>query len=258
MKTPRSGSVPSFWKLITQASFHGRGPPPKSFMMWLLTRPMAAAQAGALAGMGAEAVAIDMFASPVFSSVPLRGEKLWMSPTAAVSFLCSGSQNSLTPAADSLSSPVFSSRFVMMFSFRFQRGEDGKMRSLKLMLSPQNLCGAFADNDAGSHGVAGRHARHDRSIGNTQVFDSIDLEVGVYDQHGVTPHFGGTRLMPVGTSCIANECFKCRPFQIGRHHLALGERAKRSRVAYLAAKFHTDDRGSKIVWMGQRIFLDLD
>jgi hypothetical protein len=25
MKTPRSGIVPSFWKLIIQASFHGRG-----------------------------------------------------------------------------------------------------------------------------------------------------------------------------------------------------------------------------------------
>jgi hypothetical protein len=53
-------------------------------------------------------------------------------------------------------------------------------------------------NDAGSHGVAGCYAGHDGSIGNTQIFDSIELEIGVYDGHGVTPHFGGTRLMPEG------------------------------------------------------------
>src|SRR5258708_9045480 len=31
----------------------------------------------------------------------------------------------------------------------------------------QDFSGALADNDAGSHGVAGRYAWHHRSIGNT-------------------------------------------------------------------------------------------
>jgi hypothetical protein len=125
---------------------------------------MAAAQADALAEVGADAVTIDMLASPVFSSIPPRGEELWMTLTPAAPFLCSGSLNPLTPAADSLRSLVFSSRFAMKFSFRFQRGEDGKKRSSKLMLGPQDLCGAFANSDARSHGVAGRHARHSRSV----------------------------------------------------------------------------------------------
>jgi hypothetical protein len=55
-----------------------------------------------------------------------------MTLTPAAAFLCSGSQNPLTPAADSLRALVFSSRFAMKFSFRFQRGEDGKKRSSKL------------------------------------------------------------------------------------------------------------------------------
>ena len=50
----------------------------------------------------------------------------------------------------------------------------------------------------------------------------------------------------------------CRPFQIARHHLALGERAKRSRVADFPTKFQTDHRGLQIVGVRQRVFLDLD
>src|SRR6266404_3601356 len=65
MKPTRSGSVPSFWKLITQATFHRRAPPPRSWM----TRSMTTAPAGALAGIGGEDV-VDMFAS-VFSPVPV-------------------------------------------------------------------------------------------------------------------------------------------------------------------------------------------
>jgi hypothetical protein len=55
------------------------------------------------------------------------------------------------------------------------------------------------------------HARHDGSIGNAQVFDSIDLEITVYHRYGITPHFGRVRLMSLGTGCVANEVFKCRP-----------------------------------------------
>ena len=48
------------------------------------------------------------------------------------------------------------------------------------MIGFQYFSGALADNDAGSHGVACRHARHNRGVGNTQVFDSVDLEIAVY------------------------------------------------------------------------------
>jgi hypothetical protein len=63
------------------------------------------------------------------------------------------------------------------------------------------LCSAFsvsplADNDAGSHRIARRHARHYGYVGDAQVFNSIDLEVGVPDRHGATSHLGRAALMP--------------------------------------------------------------
>src|ERR1700739_920394 len=69
---------------------------------------------------------------------------------------------------------------------------------LKLVIGYQYFSGAFADNDAGSHRVTCRYARHNGSIGNAQAFDPIDLEIGVYYRDGITSHLGSTRLMPVG------------------------------------------------------------
>jgi hypothetical protein len=48
---------------------------------------------------------------------------------------------------------------------------------LQLMVDPQDLSGTLANDHTGSHGIAGGHARHDGSIGNTPVFDSIDLRL---------------------------------------------------------------------------------
>src|ERR1700730_1809864 len=115
------------------------------------------------------------------------------------------------------------------------------------MIGSEYFYGAFADNDAGSHGIAGRHSWHNRGVGNTQVFDSIDLEVGVYDRHGVTPHLGGTALMPPAESSIADEVIQRRPVQVAGHHLSLNEWAKRGGVADLTAEFHTGHQGMKIV-----------
>src|SRR5260221_13451393 len=97
------------------------------------------------------------------------------------------------------------------------------------MISSQYFSGALADNDAGSHGVAGGHARHDGSIGNTQVFDSIDFEVGVYDGHGITAQLGGTRLMAVGYECIPDEVVQFGPVHDNLDHLALHESAENER-----------------------------
>src|SRR5260221_1838517 len=110
------------------------------------------------------------------------------------------------------------------------------------MISSQYFSCALADNDTGSHGVAGRHARHDGSVGNTQAFDSIDFEVAINYRHGIASHLGGIRLMPVGNDRIPDEVCQCSPFQVTRHHLALGERTKCGGVAYLAAELHTSYR----------------
>jgi hypothetical protein len=47
------------------------------------------------------------------------------------------------------------------------------------MFRPQNICGTLADDDAGSHRVAGCHAWHDRPICNTKVFESIDFKAAI-------------------------------------------------------------------------------
>ena len=65
------------------------------------------------------------------------------------------------------------------------------------MVGFQYFSGALADDDAGSHGVAGRYARHDGCIGNTQTCDSIDFKIAINHRHGITSHLGGTRLMMV-------------------------------------------------------------
>jgi hypothetical protein len=48
------------------------------------------------------------------------------------------------------------------------------------MIGFQYFAGAFADNNAGSHYVGYRRARHDGTMGETHVFDSIGLELGIY------------------------------------------------------------------------------
>ena len=48
------------------------------------------------------------------------------------------------------------------------------------MIGFQYFFGALADNDAGGHGVAGCHPWHDGSIGDTQILDPIDFEIGIY------------------------------------------------------------------------------
>src|SRR5260221_10276719 len=117
------------------------------------------------------------------------------------------------------------------------------------MIGSEYFSGAFADNDAGSHGVACRHARHNRGVGNTQVFDSVDLEIAVYHRQWVTSHLGGTALMPPAESSIADEVLQRRPVQVAGHHLSLNEWAKRGGVADLTAEFDTGHQGMKIVWL---------
>src|SRR5258708_13346509 len=91
------------------------------------------------------------------------------------------------------------------------------------MIGFQYFSGALANNDAGSHGVTCRHTRHNGTISNTQIFDPVDLAVGVYNRHGITSHLGSTRLMPVGNHSIPDEAFSLSPFQVTRHHPPLLE-----------------------------------
>jgi hypothetical protein len=75
------------------------------------------------------------------------------------------------------------------------------------MLRLQHLSATFADDDAGGHRVPGCHAWQNRSVSDTKIVDSIDLEVTVYDGHGIASHFGGTCLMGVSRGSISDEVF---------------------------------------------------
>jgi hypothetical protein len=83
------------------------------------------------------------------------------------------------------------------------------------VLVPQGIGRTLADDDAGSHGIAGGHARHDRAVGNAKVFDPIDLKLNVYDRHRIASHFRGTRLMVVSGGRIANEVMLFGPVSHG-------------------------------------------
>jgi hypothetical protein len=47
------------------------------------------------------------------------------------------------------------------------------------VLGLEDLCGAFADDDAGGHGVSGGDAGHDRPVSDTEVVDSIDFQLAI-------------------------------------------------------------------------------
>ena len=50
-----------------------------------------------------------------------------------------------------------------------------------VMVRFQNLASTLTDDDAGCHGVASHDARRDRSVGNPQVIDAINLQAVIHD-----------------------------------------------------------------------------
>src|ERR1700744_1057890 len=95
------------------------------------------------------------------------------------------------------------------------------------VLGLEDLSCAFADDDAGGHGVAGGDAGHDRSVGDTKLFYPKDFQAAVDDRHGVLAHLGGAALVPVGRGGIANEVFELSTLEVARHGFAFGEGAER-------------------------------
>jgi hypothetical protein len=51
---------------------------------------------------------------------------------------------------------------------------------LEPMLSTEELGGPLANDDAGSHGVAGGYPWQDRAIGHPQVGDAIDVQLAIH------------------------------------------------------------------------------
>src|ERR1700742_3754748 len=81
----------------------------------------------------------------------------------------------------------------------------------------------FANDDAGCHGIACRHPRHDRAISDTQALDAVDPERTVYHRTFITPHLGRARVMMIRSRGVAYEIFKLIWRTRTGHDLALRE-----------------------------------
>jgi hypothetical protein len=64
------------------------------------------------------------------------------------------------------------------------------------MLRPEDLSGAFADDAQGAMVLPRRHARHDGSIGDTQVFD--------FQHHSAGFHVAQEAFVPVVEDHLKN------------------------------------------------------
>src|SRR5215467_4611988 len=60
----------------------------------------------------------------------------------------------------------------------------------QLVFDSQDVCCTLTADYAGSHGVAGCHAWHDRSIRDAKTVDAVDFKVAMHHTHGLPPHFG--------------------------------------------------------------------
>src|SRR6266446_1122782 len=136
-------------------------------------------------------------------------------------------------------------------------GERGMACSYGVILL-QDLSCALADDNAGCHCVARRHAGHDGTVCDAKVVDSIDPEIAIDDCHGVAAHLGGTGLMPVRGDALADKVLEFCALHISWHHLALGEAVKGGGVTDLPTEFDARDRSLQIVRVTQKRCLDLN
>ena len=83
----------------------------------------------------------------------------------------------------------------------------------------------------GRHRVAGRYARHNGSICNTEARHTVDLQFAIDHRHGITAHFCGARLAPEGAKPVAKETFQLCLVERARCNLAPRERPQSSGVA---------------------------
>jgi hypothetical protein len=84
---------------------------------------------------------------------------------------------------------------------------------LELVPCFQDFCRTFTNHDTGGHGVAGRHARHDGTIRNAKIFDSVDFEIAINHGQGVSAHLGGTGFVLEARRSIPDEGFEFGVFE---------------------------------------------
>src|ERR687885_603489 len=124
------------------------------------------------------------------------------------------------------------------------------------MFEMENFRCPLPDDHAGSHRVTGRYSRHNRSISDPEIVDSIHSQVAIHHRHRISTHLRGAGLVPETCRSIPNKAFEFGPFQITWHYFALDERTQRSGVTDFAAEFYTGDRGFEIIRVRQRVCIN--
>src|SRR6201996_7393726 len=113
--------------------------------------------------------------------------------------------------------------------------------------------GAFTDDHAGCHRVTTGDSGHDGTIGDTQVFDTKDLEGTVDDGEAVTSHLCRANLVPEAQRTVAHIGHQLLALEIARHDLTLDEWAQRRRIPEFTHILNTFHCKSQVVGMPQAV-----
>ena len=118
--------------------------------------------------------------------------------------------------------------------------------------------GAFADDDAGRHGVPGRHSRHDRGVRDPEALDPMDLKRRVHDRHFVEPHSRGSALVPERDEAVAYELLQLNSIEFSGRNLARGVWAKSRRIADLTGLLDANHQVLQVIQVRQIIRLNIE
>ena len=122
----------------------------------------------------------------------------------------------------------------------------------------QQSGGPFAYDDAGRHGVPGRHSRHDGGVGNSEAQYAVDLESGVDDRHSVASHLRRAALMPERDQAVAYELLQRGSVQLSGRNLAPRVRAKGRRIADLTRSGDANSPILQVERVGEIVRLNVE
>src|SRR5262245_7373080 len=132
-------------------------------------------------------------------------------------------------------------------------GGKTKNYKLQLLLGLEDFCRPFTNNHTWRHRIAGCHARHDGSIGDTKAIDAVNLQLSIDYRHRITAHFGGAGLMPVRTKSVAKELLQFWFAHRTGRHFASRERPQGRRISELASQAQSGYKFFQVLRIAQKI-----
>ena len=123
---------------------------------------------------------------------------------------------------------------------------------------PNQIRGLLGDHDRRRIGVAAHDGRHDRGIDHPQSLDSVHLQAGIDDRHGVVAHLAGAGRVPGGGGRTPHEGFEIRVASEvrSRCHLLAPDVVEGFRVENLEVPAYSGDGAAHIVGMAQVVGVD--